>query len=365
MKKILILSNLISYTYNFRKEIIEAFIKLGHMVTIVADLDDEQKTEFFTAKGCRMIHIPFNGKGTSIKQDAAVLTAYLRIMRKEKPDVVFSYTIKPNLYGGIAAKLLDKTYIPMITGLGEVEKKGKLQILLLAMHHFVMPRARCVFFQNQDNINFFEEHHIKTQKVVLLPGSGINLKEHEYEEYPIEKNGIVFGFVGRLTKAKGIEQYLDAAEYFAKESKKLYFHVAGKCDEQFEQRVKQLHEQGVIIYHGQLGDTREFYKQIHCLILPTYHPEGISNVLLESNACGRPVICTNRTGCKEVVENGVNGLYCKARDSQNLISVVKTFCNLTWEEKRALGINGRRKIVDNFSREIVVAQYMKIMEEVS
>lgn len=364
MGRILILSNLISYTYNFRKEIIEAFVQCGNTVTVVADLDDEIKAGFFTAQGCRIIHIPYNGKGTSIKQDAAVLTAYFRIMREERPDVVFSYTIKPNLYGGIAAKLLGKTFIPMITGLGEVEKKGKLQVLLLTMHRFVMPHARCVFFQNQDNINFFEEHHIKTRKTVLLPGSGINLKEHEYVAYPSEKDGIVFGFVGRLTPAKGIEQYLDAAEYFSKEAKNLHFHVAGKCDEQFEQRVKKLHEQGIINYYGQLSDTRAFYKQIHCLVLPTYHPEGISNVLLESNACGRPAICTNRTGCKEVVENGVNGFYCKAKDSQNLISVMKTFCKLPWEEKRELGVKGRRIIEDSFSRDIVVAQYMKIMEEI-
>lgn len=365
MKRILILSNLISYTYNFRKEIIEAFIQAGHSVTIVADLDDEEKTSFFSAQGCKIIHIPYNGKGTSIKQDASVLITYLQIIRSEKPDVVFSYTIKPNLYGGIAAKLLRKNYIPMITGLGEVEKKGKLQVLLLTMHRFVMPYAKCVFFQNQDNIHFFEEHHIKTRKAVCLPGSGINLNEHRYTEYLGEENGIVFGFVGRLTPAKGIEQFLDAAEYFRKKNSNLHFYVAGKCDEQFVQRVRQLHEQGIITYCGQLQDTREFYKKIHCLVLPTYHPEGISNVLLESGACGRPAICTNRTGCKEVVENGINGFYCEAKNSENLISVMETFCKLSWEEKRMLGVNGRKKIANNFSRDIVVAQYMKIMEEVS
>lgn len=365
MKKILILSNLISYTYNFRKEIIESFVQCGNTVTIVADIDDAEKAAFITSLRCKVIHIPFNGKGTDIKQDAFVLKSYFLIMQSEKPDIVFSYTIKPNLYGGIAARFLGKKFVPMITGLGEVEKKGKLQTLLLAMHHFVMPYAKCVFFQNDDNIQFFSKHRIKTQKSILLPGSGINLCEHKYEPYPTDDGGIIFGFAGRLTPAKGIVQFLDAAEYFASRNINLHFYIAGKCDDQLVHRVQALHTQGIITYWGQLCDTREFYQKLHCIVLPTYHPEGISNVLLESCACGRPAICTRRPGCKEVIEDGVNGFYCESQNSQNLISVIEKFYRLPWKEREALGKNGRRKVEQNFSRDVVVSHYIQIMEELS
>lgn len=363
MKKVLILSNLISYTYSFRKEIIEALVQQGYAVTIVADFDDDKKEAYFRKLGCKTIDVPFHGKGTSIKQDLKVLCGYIRTIFQTKPDMVFTYTIKPNLYGGIASRLLGKNYVPMITGLGEVEKPGKLQKLLLAMHRFVMPHAVCVLFQNTENMAFFDVHKIRTKKKLLVPGSGINLSEHTYEEYPEESEGVSFGFVGRLTVAKGIEQFLDAAEHLKAKDNGLHFHVAGKCDDQFRERVETLNAQNVIEYHGLLSDTKELYRKIHCLVLPTYHPEGISNVLLESAACGRPAICTSRAGCREVVQNGVNGMYCEAKDSGNLISVMEKFLKLDWNEKRQMGLSGRKIVEEKFSRDLIVERYLMIMEE--
>lgn len=364
MKKILIISNLISYTYNFRKEIIQALISNDCEVTVLADNDDDAKAELLRNMGCTLINIPFNGKGTSIKQDSKVLFSYIKYIKKLHPDMIFTYTIKPNLYGGIAAKLRRARYVPMITGLGEVEKKGKLQGLLLGLHRFVMPYAVCVFFQNQDNISFFNRHKIKTKRKVLIPGSGINLDEHHYEEYPQESGHTDFAFIGRLTPAKGIEQYLDAAEYYHRKDDSIRFHVAGKCDEQYHERINRLNDSGVIVYHGLLSDTSDLYKMIHCLVLPTYHPEGISNVLLEAAACGRPAICTSRTGCKEVITDKVNGLYCKEKDSEDLIRVIDAFCSLSYEKKKEMGKNGRKKVEKEFSRKLVIEQYLKVLEEI-
>lgn len=361
--KILILSNLVSYTYHLRRELIEAFIEQGHQVTIAAEEDDSQKAAYFNSCGCEIVPVPFHGKGTSVRQDAKTLITYFQIIRSKQPDVIFTYTIKPNLYGGIATRLLRKNYAPMITGLGEVEKPGKLQFLLLAMHRFVMPHAKCVFFQNQDNIRFFREHKIRVRECVLLPGSGVNLQTHPYSEYPDEENGIAFGFIGRITYAKGIDQFLDAAEYFAGEGAHLQFHVAGKCDEEYKDRIADLASKGILVYHGLLGDTRQLYQKLHCLVLPTFHPEGISNVLLEAAACGRPTICTDRPGCREVVDDGVNGYLVRERDSEDLIRAMRKFLSLSQEERRNMGLAGRAKVEKEFDRQIVVQKYIEELEK--
>ena len=360
--KILFLSNLVSYTYHFRIEIIKALLQKGHQVSIAAETDNLDMRTAFENMGCTFIETPFDGKGTSIKRDGKLLASYIHMIRKMKPDVVFSFTIKQNLYGGIAAKLCRTKYAPMITGLGELEKKEKLQKLLIFLHKCVIPYADVVFFQNKDNSVFFQDHGIQTKREIFLPGSGVNTEAFPYQVYPGEKDGIAFGFIGRLIPAKGIEQYLEAASYFAEKKKNVIFHIAGKCDPQYEKTIEKLHKSGVIVYHGVLDDTKHLYERIHCLVLPTYHPEGMSNVLLEAAACGRPAICTDRVGCKEIISDGENGFYCKAKDSANLIQVIERFCSLPWQEKKKMGLIGRKKVVEYFSRETVVLHYLQYVE---
>ncbi len=357
--KILILSNLVSYTYNFRKEIIDAFLDRGHEIVIACDNDSpEKKSEL--EKRCKLIEVPFNGKGKNIKEELALVKTYSSMMKTEKPDAVLSFTIKMNLYGGFAALRSKVPFYPMITGLGELEKPGKLQKMLLLMHRYVMPGARCVFFQNQANMDFFKDHKIKVRKAVLLPGSGVNLSRFTYREYPSEDLPVEVAFIGRITQAKGITEYLDVAEQL---SSLVVFHVAGLCDQQYRERIEELQSRGVIVYHGSLEDTRPLLDKISCLILPTYHPEGMSNVLLEAGATGRPAICTDRPGCREIVRNGVNGLYCLAKDSNNLMNVLESFLSMDYERRREMGIQARKTVEKGFDRQIVVDAYLKEVGE--
>lgn len=353
--KILILSNLVSYTYNFRKEIIDAFIEKGHEIVIACDNDSpEKKSEL--EKICTLIDVPFNGKGTNIKEELALIRTYSSLMDSRKPDAVLTFTIKMNLYGGFAAYRKKIPFFPMITGLGELENPGKLQKMLLLMHKYVMPGARCIFFQNRANIEFFKSHGIKVKKSVLVPGSGVNLEKFTFKDYPSEDLPAEVAFIGRVTEAKGISEYLDVAEQF---SALVVFNVAGLCDEKFRSRIEDLHNRGVIVYHGSLEDTRPLLERISCLILPTYHPEGMSNVLLEAGATGRPAICTDRPGCSEIVRNGVNGLYCLPRDPDNLMSVLESFLSMDYERRRQMGIEARKIVENSFDRQIVVDAYLK------
>lgn len=356
--KILILSNLASYTYNFRLEIVRAMKEKGWDVVMVFDNDSEEKTSVLSEYG-QVINVPFNGKGTNIKEEFDLLRTYRRIVRETKPDAVLTFTIKMNLYGGLAATGKKIPYFPMITGLGELEKEGKLQKLLTAMHKYVMPRAGCVFFQNEANIEFFKERGIRTGKTVLLPGSGVNLEKFSSMPYPPEEDGTSFAFIARLTQAKGIEQYLDVASDL---SSLATFYVAGLCDKQYKERVETMNEQGHIKYLGVLEDTRLLLEKISCLVLPTYHPEGMSNVLLEAGACGRPAICTDRPGCREIIRDGENGFYCKAKDSDDLRNEVERFLALDYEEKRKMGARSREIVEKGFDRSIVVRAYIQELE---
>ena len=356
--KILILSNLISYTYNFRKELFEAFAQHGHEVVVVCDNDNDAK-QHELAQTCRLINVAFDGKGTNPKQELKLLKAYSKIAETEKPDILFSFTIKMNLYGGLVAKHQHIPYVPMITGLGELEKTGKLRALLMLLHKRVMPYAKCVVFQNEDNKNFFDANNIRYQKAVLVPGSGINLTRFTPQPYP-QAGPIVFSFLGRLIEAKGIEEFLACAEALA--SPELQFQAAGKLDDKYKPTVERLVKENKLNYVGELSDTREFLKNTSALVLPTYHPEGLSNVILEACATARPVICTARTGCKEIVQDKVNGLYCNAKDAQNLKDVLLAFSKLPLEKRVQMGENGRKIVEENFDRNIVVQKYLSLLE---
>ncbi len=356
--KILILNNLISYTYNFRREIIDALVATGHEVVIAAENDDDVKLEEMK-KSCRFINVHFNGTGTNVFEELSLLNAYRRIVREEKPDFVFTFTIKMNLYGGLVCRKYHVPFVPMITGLGELEKKGKLRTILMTLHRMVMPYAEAVIFQNQDNLRFFNEHGIRYRESVVLPGSGINLEKFAYRDYP-QGDVVSFAFLGRIIKAKGVEEYFTVAEELA--SDKLVFHAAGRINDEYKERVDDLVKRGKLVYDGVLSDSRDYLASSSCLVLPTFHPEGLSNAILEANAVGRPVICTSRTGCKEIVSDGVNGFFCKEKDAENLKKVILSFASLPVSERAEMGRRGRKIVETRFDRKIVVDEYLSLLE---
>ena len=357
--RILILSNLISYTYNFRLELIDALLKRNNQVIIASDNDDDAKWRKLE-KECELIEVPFDGKSTEIKKELRLLSSYKRIIRRVKPDTILTFTIKMNLYGGLVAQWRKIPFIPMITGLGELEKDGKLKALLIILHKIVMPRAKCVIFQNQSNRETFENLGIKTKRSIVVPGSGINLEKYKPQPWPDEER-IVFTFIGRLTKAKGIEEFLYAVHRLS--SDKIKFSAAGKIDEEYKEEVKRLCNEGKLDYRGIVSDSRELLSSSNCLVLPTFHPEGISNVILEACASARPVICTDRTGCREIIKDGYNGVFCLPQNKENLVSVISSFIALPKAKMMEMGQNGRRTVEERFDRRIVVDAYIKELEK--
>lgn len=360
MERILIIANNDVGLYKFRKELIEELLK-NHEVHIA--LPDGGYVKELVSMGCVFHPTEFNRRGTNPFQDLMLLKMYKAIIRKLAPKVVLTYTIKPNIYGGIACASLNVPYITNITGLGTaVENKGFLQIVTTTLYKYALRKSRKVFFQNQDNLVFMKNKRIVNSNYDLLPGSGVNLDHYKPMPYP--NDGMVnFIFVARVMKEKGIDQYLDAAEYISQKYPNTRFHVCGVCDGDYKDILDEKCREGTIIYHGAVNDMLPIYEMCSCTIHPTYYPEGMSNVLLESCASARPIITTDRAGCREVIDNGVNGYVCGQQDRKDLIDKIELFLSLSSEEKKEMGEKGRKKVEREFDRNIVVKKYLMEIEK--
>lgn len=356
-KKVLFLVNHEIVIYNFRREIVERLLSEGFEV-IISSPKGEKINELI-ALGCKFEEIEINRHGKNILEDFKLFYHYQTLLRKVNPDMVFTFTIKPNIYGGIASALSGKPYVANITGLGSaVENTSFLQKLTVLLYKLAFFRVQTVFLQNEENKQFFLDHNIAVNKQKLLPGSGVNLHHFKPLNYPNDKQGLHFVFISRIMKEKGIDQYLEAAKYLKNKYPDTYFHICGFCEEEYESELEKLQNENIIIYHGMVKDIREILKQTHCTIHPTYYPEGLSNVLLESSATARPIITTDRSGCREVVDEGSNGFIVKVKDSEDLIDKIERFIKLDQKEREVMGKKGRTKVETEFDREIVVQEYL-------
>lgn len=363
-RRILVLSNSYIGLYGFRKEVLKAFIDIGYSVFISCPIDEPDKAKWFDNIGCKRIDTPFDRKGTNPLKDLKLVFSYWRIIKEVQPLVVLSYTIKPNLYGGMACQMTGMPQIANITGLGSaVENPGWLQKLTILLYKLGLRKAKKILFQNRANMEFCETHKMAKGNTVLIPGSGVNLDYHSFQNYPA--NGTIrFVFISRLLKEKGIEEYLSAAVRIKKKHPDTEFHVVGPCEDAYEEQLKQLQSNETIICHGLQADVRPFISAAHCTVHPSFYPEGMSNVLLESCAAGRPIITTDRPGCGEIVDDGVNGLVVKQQDADDLTAKIEKFIALPYDRKAEMGLAARKKVEREFDRQIVVDTYLKAIDEI-
>ena len=355
-KKVLFLVNHDVVIYNFRLELVERLINDGYEVHISSPYGE--RIDDLVSLGAIFHDITMDRHGMNPISELKLLLSYRRLFEEVKPDMVLGYTIKPNIYGAMAAGWRNIPFVANITGLGTaVENPGISQKLMLLLYKIAFRKIQKVFFQNTENQQFFIDHKIALGKHGLLPGSGVNLERFTLKEYP---NGdtIRFAFISRIMKEKGIDQYLEAAEAIKEKYPNTEFHICGFCETEYEGKLNEFNDNGTVIYHGMLRDVAGFLDDIHCVVHPTYYPEGLSNVLLEASASGRPIITTDRSGCREVIEDGVNGYMIPQKDSKALIEAIDKFMQLDYESKKAMGIAGRKKVEKEFDRQIVVNKYL-------
>lgn len=359
--KILMLTNDTTYTYNLRNELIERLAADGHEVVVASRpllLQDELK-----ALGCKLIDIETDRNGTNPFSDLYLLIKYRKILQKERPNIVLTYNIKPNVYGGMACRMAGVHYIPNITGLGTaVEYPGLLQKITTKLYKVGVAKADCIMFQNEENKQFFFDKKIiaKNTHTRVLPGSGVSLRMHKPLDYPKDGGITNFLFVARIMKEKGIDLYLSAAKRIYKNNKKVMFHICGYCDdEEYKAVLEAAEKEGYVKYHGEQKNMIPFFEMAHCIVHPSYYPEGMSNVLLEAAAHCRPIITTNRPGCRETVDDEKTGLIIPINDKDALENALLRFIDLPWKQKKSMGLKARKKIEAQFDRQFVVQAYLE------
>lgn len=355
--KIALIGNSDFCIYSYRYELVKKLLSLGHSVSVLSPVGN--LIEELKEMGCSFYETPLRRHGKNPFDDIRLLRLYKKILKEISPDYVFTYTIKPNIYGSIACSKLKIPCVANITGLGTaVESSGVLQKVTTLLYRIAFKNIQTIFFQNRENQKFFADKNIYITKHKLLPGSGVNLTR--FTPFPFSKTDTVdFVFISRLMKEKGIEQYLDAAKFVTEKYSNVRFHICGFCESEYENRLKDLKENNVVIYHGMVKDITTILKDVHCVVHPSYYPEGMSNVLLEACACARPIITTDRPGCGEVVEDGINGFVVKQKDTPDLIKQIEKFLSLTVEERYQMGLNGRKKVEKEFDRNIVINAYLQ------
>lgn len=353
--KILILANYDMGLYKFRKELLQRLIAEGNDVTIA--LPDGEWIDALIELGCTHIPVEVDRRGMNPIKDMKLVCRYWKIIKQIDPSYIFTYTIKPNIYGGIVSGMLKKSYIVNITGMGSAMKSaGVVSKFLQRLYKISLKKAKVVFFQNKGDRDFFITKKLLKQQSILIPGSGVNLQYFRPLEYP-GGDTVEFAYIARIMKDKGAEEFFEAAKYIRKKYPQTKFHVCGFCEEDYEHVLNQLSDEGIVQYHGVVSDIRPVLRNIHCTVLPSYH-EGMSNVLLESAACARPIIASNIPGCQEIFDEGISGLGVKVKDVEDLKRVFEEFILYPWQKKREMGLAGRRKVEAGFDREKVISAYM-------
>lgn len=353
MKKAVVLINDTTYAFNLRGAIIQKLINERFKVIVVGQLLKHR--DELRAMGAKLIGVETGRHGTNPLSDLLLMQTYKRILKAEKPDVVLTYNIKPNVYGGMACQLLKIPYLPNVTGLGTpVENPGKLQKLTIQLYKMGVAGGKCVFFQNHDNRAFFEQHHMlkANARTRVLPGSGVDLTKHPVLPWP-EDGKVHFLFAARVMKEKGIDLFLTAARKFANEN--TIFDVCGACDDESYRSI--LRNEKCVVYHGEQKDMTPFYSKCSCFLYPSYYPEGMSNVLLEAAASGRPVITADRAGCRETLDDGVTGFLVPVNDEKAVLEATEKILRMSSEERKAMGQRGSKKIRKEFDRKLVVQAY--------
>lgn len=364
--KIVILANNDVGLFKFRKELLEELIKRGHDVCV--SVPEGEFIEDIKAIGCKVEQNRFlDRRGTNPFQDIKLLWYYDRMVKRLQPEIVLTYTVKPNVYGGIICTKKKVPYIANITGLGTaIENGGILQKIIQFLYKLGLKEARKVFFQNQENQEYMLKHYLVKGAYDVIPGSGVNINQYPYEDYPAEEKKLIFSTIGRIMKDKGIDEVISAARVMKKEYPEIRFRLVGSFDEAYEKKVKLAEKEGIIEYIHQQKDIQPIIKESHAILHASYH-EGMSNVLLEGAAMGRPLLATNIPGCREIFREGISGIGFKRADAEDLVRVLREFINLPYEKKAEMGKAGRKRIEQYFDRNIVVKKYMneidKILEE--
>ncbi len=360
--RIVILTNAGIGLYKFRKELLERLVSKNDVFAV---FPEDEFSESIRALGCKVIPFEFNRRGMNPAADLGQMRRYVSLLKELSPDAVLTYTIKPNVYGGMACRKAGVPYLANVTGLGTaLENGGILGFISSKLYRTGLKKASCVFFQNENNLKTFSDKGIYRGKVRLIPGSGVNLDHHTAVQYPEEDGKTRFLFVGRIMRDKGVSELLTAVRRIHAEDETVTLDLVGWCDEDYSDAIRDAENEGAVRFHGLQTDVRPFYRDCHCVVLPSYH-EGMANVMLEASATCRPVITTGVPGCRETFEEGVTGFGCEPGDAEDLERTMRKFIALSHDRRAGMGLKAREKMEREFDRNKVVDAYLEEIESLA
>lgn len=356
-KKVLILSNHFITIYNFRKELINKLIEEKHEVYISIPKSDDN--QYFEDLGCNIIETEVDRRGINPIKDIKLILNYIKIMKKIKPDMIFSYTIKPNIYGSFASNITKYRQVCNITGTGATFlNENIITKVVRLLYRISVKKSYKVFFQNTGDKNYFVKNKMIKDNYEVIPGSGVNLDQYEFCELP-EGEALNFIFIGRIMEVKGIDEYLECARVIKEKHNNVNFYVAGFIEEEkYKDIIEDYNNRGIIKYIGFQKDIKSWIQKCHCTVLPSHGGEGVPNVLLESAAMGRICIASNINGSRDVIEDKKTGYLFNARVSKQLILKVESLICLNSKEREVMGSNGRKMVEKNFDRQLVIKRYL-------
>ncbi len=363
--KVVIASNSAWSIVNFRSDLIRALLDSGREVVAVAPSDDYASR--LLDLGCRYLPLPVDSKGTHPGRDLLLLWRLWQLLRRERPDLYLGYTVKPNVYGSLAAHALGIPVINTITGLGApFMRKNWLTLLVRGLYRLSLVRSKMVFFLNEDDRRVFIENGlVRWEKTDRLNGEGVDLDRFKFVPLPDPGNQFRFLLMARMLWDKGVGEYVEASRIIKGCFPNAEFCLLGFLDVQNPSAITrcQMDEwiaEGVVRFLGISDDVRAEIATADCIVLPSYR-EGIPRTLLEASAMGRPIITTDAVGCREVVDDGVNGFLCQVRDAHDLAKKMERMLALSQEERSEMGRRGREKVEREFDERLVIERYLEVI----
>jgi glycosyltransferase involved in cell wall biosynthesis len=353
---------------NFRSGLIRALMNAGYEVVAAAPPDDHVNR--VKALGCRYISLPMDNKGTHPGRDFLLLCRIFFLLLRERPQVLLGYTVKPNVYGSLAAHALGVPVVNNIAGLGAVFITDSwITRLVRGLYKVALSRSAKVFFQNEDDRRLFVEGDlVDFTKTDLVPGSGINLRRFAPAPLLTSRRPVRFLLIARMLWDKGVGEFVEAARMIKRRGANADFCLLGFLDVQnpaavMREEMQAWVDEGVVKYLGATDDVRQYIAEADCVVLPSYR-EGTPRSLLEAAAMARPIITTDAVGCREVVDDGVNGFLCRTRDSADLAEKIQRMIALPPDARAAMGRKGREKVERQFDENIVLSKYLATIAEI-
>jgi glycosyltransferase involved in cell wall biosynthesis len=370
-QKIIINVNILWGAVNFRLDLMNQLISSGYNVVVVGSTDEFSRISLSTLRAHNIQHhkIKLNRKNLNPINDLLYICSLIKIFQIEKPDYILNYTIKPNIFGSIAAIITSKRYINTVNGLGSaIINETILARVLRFMYKIAFIKSQEVLFQNPDDLNYFVSRSIvKNDIAEIVPGSGVDTRK--YDMPIINQNKVIkFNFIGRILKDKGVLEYIEAIRLLRlKYPTRAKYYLSGFIDDDNPSGIDRTNigeweKEGLIVYQPKTDNIMEYLKHTDVIVLPSYR-EGLSKMLIEAGSCRKPLITTNVPGCKQLISSNMNGYVCEAKDPIGLASIMGAILESSLHELMQMGENSRNHIKDNYSNEKVFAIYMKLIED--